>query len=123
MGNAQLAAAVVDVKITGFNERDEETILPDSTGGTVPCTTGAACVSDECAQSDAITALESAGFTDANATSAFLAFAHMFRSAFPGLPIGSMVSQSLPSPSTDSLPLLMAYPDASTYAHTQLTGP
>ena len=31
LGNPTLAAAVVDVKVTGFNERDEETILPHPT--------------------------------------------------------------------------------------------
>ena len=61
----------------------------------------------QCAESDAIGAFEAAGYTDSTATTAYLAFAHMFRAAFPGLPIGLMVSSSLPSPGADSLPLLM----------------
>ena len=107
LSDPQRAATVVAIKVTGFNWEDEETILPASPGGTVACTTGGACQNQQCAQSDAISAFAAAGYTDATATTSFLAFAHMFRAAFPGVPIGSMVSSSLPSPGSDNLPLVM----------------
>jgi hypothetical protein len=103
----QLASVIVDVKITGINDRDEETILPSARGGTVPCTSGNACQSGQCPRSDALGALEGAGYNDQNARQAYLRLAQAFRSAFPGTPIGSQVSSALPSPESDSLPLTL----------------
>ncbi len=100
-------ATVVDVKITGFNDRDEETILPGSTGGTIACTSGNACTNGVCDQSDAIAALKAAGYSDATATSAILALAGSFRAAFPDFAIGAQVSPGLPSPGSDNVHVVM----------------
>jgi hypothetical protein len=107
LGDSTLSSTVVLLKVTGFNDTDEETILPFGKGGTKPCTSGSQCMAGECAQTDALTALKAAGYTDTVATTALLTFASDFRSAFPGMPIGSQVSGALPSPGSDSLPLVM----------------
>jgi hypothetical protein len=106
-GDSTLKSTVILVKVTGFNYSDEETILPFQAGGTVACTIGNACKSGSCATTAALAALKAAGYTDDAAVSAFLTFARDFRDAFPGVPIGSQVSASLPSPSSDSLPFAM----------------
>ena len=107
-GNATWRSTLVLVKVTGINDTTEETILPSQKGGTTTCTSGDACTGGKCAKTDTLAALKAAGYTDASATMALLAFAGDFRAAFTGLPIGSQVSGDLPSPGTDSLPLVLA---------------
>jgi hypothetical protein len=103
-----LAATVVGVKITGFNDHDAETILPIQSAIVEPCTTGDACQSDgTCHESDTVTALQAAGYTPEVATAAFHAFAAEFRAAFPGLPIGSQITKVLPPPGSTTLPVTM----------------
>lgn len=93
--DATLAATVVDVKVTGFNEYDEETILGASTGGTVSCTTGNACSGGQCTASDMRAMVLDAGLTDPVATATLVTLAGFFRNAFSGVPIGSQVSFAL----------------------------
>jgi Beta-galactosidase len=107
LGDTMLSSTVILMKVTGLNYTDEETILPFQKGGTVSCKGGGACTAGKCVQTDALATLEAAGYTDTSATTAFLAFASDFRAAFGMLPIGSQVSGSLPSPGSDSLPLVM----------------
>jgi hypothetical protein len=106
--NPALAAVVVDVKITGLNQSDEETILPSNRARVVPCDAGPACVAGQCSETDALGELEDAGYSDQTATQLLLTLAQTFHDAFPGLPTGSQISGALPSPGTDNLPLLMA---------------
>jgi hypothetical protein len=94
-----LSSVVVDVKITGFNDNDEETDLPLGKMAMVAaCEAGPACNAGECDRSDALGMLVAAGFDDATAVNAFLNLSAIFRGAFPGQPIGSQVSNALPSP-------------------------
>jgi hypothetical protein len=100
--NATAQATLVDAKITGLNDHDEETILPyQDQGGIVACTGGQACQMDAgtggwCAESNDLAAFDDAGYTAASGQQAFLAFAQATRTAFDGgLPIGSEISSHL----------------------------
>jgi hypothetical protein len=86
------------VKISGINSHDDETALPFSGGGRVPCSGGAACDAGYCELTDAVAAMEQAGFSDTTAVSAFVALGQAYRTSFPGLTVGSQVSASMPDP-------------------------
>jgi hypothetical protein len=92
-----LASTVVGVKITGFNDHDAETILPNQTGLTETCTVGNACQSGSCSETDTVTAFQAAGYTADVATAAFATFAMQFRAAFPTTPIGSQITSVFPA--------------------------
>jgi hypothetical protein len=94
-------AALVDVKITGLNDHDEETILPYQDNGKVlACTSGNACQYDAGSQGWCDTSSDFLSFVDAGYTidagwAAFASFAQATRTAFPSLPIGSQISSNL----------------------------
>jgi hypothetical protein len=113
-GDATLAQAVVAVKITGFNDHDEETILPVETGLTEPCTVGDACGADMmCHETDTVTAFQTAGYTSDVAVQAFATFAGQFRAAFPNVAISSQITSQFPAlvgtspPTTTAVPVAM----------------
>jgi hypothetical protein len=95
--HSELTGVVVDVKITGINDTDEETILPGNRARQVACDAGAACVAGVCDETDALGALEDAGYSDATAAQALIHYGRVFHAAFPALPVGSQVSASIPA--------------------------
>jgi hypothetical protein len=116
-GNGVLdAGLLVDVKITGINWDNEETILPSASGGNPACDAGNACLGGVCTESDVLGMLTDAGYSEATLEQAFLTFAGIFRAAFPGVPIGAQVSPALPRPvgisGSASTPVDLAFLDA-----------
>jgi hypothetical protein len=106
--DSTLAATVVEVKISGFNDHDAETILPIQDAVIEPCTTGDACQPDgTCHETDTAAALQGAGYTVDAALAAYRAFAAQTRAAFRGLPIGSQISSHFPAPGGTTLPVTM----------------
>jgi hypothetical protein len=96
--DANVAATLVEVKVTGINERNEEGVLPHDPGGTVTCTSGSACVGGTCDESDDLAVFVDAGFTATSASQAYEAFAQDIRSAFPGVVVGANVSPLMLTP-------------------------
>lgn len=111
-------STVVGIHVTGINDGDSEVALPFTHGGPANCSDGGACQMDAgvsndcpvtdagcgwCQQSDGVALLYDAGYSYANAETAYLAFANDFHAGANAVTLGSQVSTSLPDPDAGDL--------------------
>jgi hypothetical protein len=96
-------SAVVEIHVSGINDTHNETALPTSEGGTVPCTDGGACHVGLCEETDSVAALVDAGYGYVNMKLAFNELASDFHDGAPKMTLGSQVSASLPSPGSTNM--------------------